>query len=382
MQQYHRAEYRQALDSFQKALERLKQVSDRAGEGTTLNNIGGIYDSLGQYPKALEFYQQALVIRKEIGDRVGEGTTLNNIGGIYDSLGQYPKALEFYQQALVIRKEIGDRADEGTTLNNIGYLLEAQKQAELAVVFLKQSVSTYELIRQDLRVLPREHPVLALGLSEKVPNFNALPNVPDELNGIVRSGTTGIYPGLKLLNQDFTTEAFKKLIDHRIVHIATHGQFVPGNPEDSFLVLGNGQPLKNPQIETMTDLGGIHLVVLSACETAKGGADKEGIEVSGISYYFLTSGAKSVIASLWLVNDTSTSQLMQQFYQNLSTGKSKAEALRQAQRSLLRVAGTATKQTRGDSFKLPTTDGSIPVIARDFSHPYYWAPFILTGNNL
>ncbi|MBM0745673.1 DUF3856 domain-containing protein (plasmid) [Phormidium sp. CLA17] len=226
-----------------------------------------------------------------------------------------------------------------------------------------------------------DDPVLALGLSEKVPNFNALPNVLDELNGIVRSGNTGIYPGLKLLNKEFTTEAFKKLIDHRIVHIATHGQFVPGKPEDSFLVLGNGQPLKIPQIETMTDLGGIHLVVLSACETAKGGADKEGIEVSGISYYFLSSGAKSVIASLWLVNDTSTSQLMQQFYKNLATGMSKAEALRQAQQFLLQVGSNGTKQTRGDSFKLPTTDGSKP-ITRDFSHPYYWAPFILIGNNL
>ncbi|MBW4520894.1 MAG: tetratricopeptide repeat protein [Scytolyngbya sp. HA4215-MV1] len=226
-------------------------------------------------------------------------------------------------------------------------------------------------------------PVLGLGLSQPVANFNPLPNVPDELNGIVRSSDrrSGIYPGLKLLNQAFTPDAFKKLIDYRILHIATHGQFVPGNPEDSFLVLGNGQPLKIPQIETLTDLGGIHLVVLSACETAKGGADKEGLEVSGISYYFLTSGAKSVIASLWLVNDASTSQLMQQFYQNLATGMSKAEALRQAQRSLLKAGSNATDQTRSDSFKLPAVDGSKP-ISRDRSHPYYWAPFILIGNNL
>ncbi len=226
-----------------------------------------------------------------------------------------------------------------------------------------------------------EDPVLGLGLSERVPNFDPLPNVPDELNGIIRSGDTGVYPGLKLLNKDFTTEAFKKLIDYRIVHIATHGQFVPGNPEDSFLVLGNGQSLKIPEIKTMTDLGGVHLVVLSACETAKGGADKDGIEVSGISYYFLTSGAKSVIASLWLVNDVSTSQLMQQFYKNLASGMSKAEALQKAQQSLIKGEGSTVSQTRSDSFKLPTGSSQSP-IAHDFSHPYYWAPFILIGNNL
>jgi CHAT domain-containing protein len=79
---------------------------------------------------------------------------LNNIGSIYNSLGQYPKALEFYQQALAISKDIGNRSGEGTTLNNIGALLEAQKQPALAIVFLKQSVSTYEQIRGDLKVLP------------------------------------------------------------------------------------------------------------------------------------------------------------------------------------------------------------------------------------
>jgi len=80
MQQFQRAEYRQALESFQKALTLFKSVGNRKGEGTTLNNIGFIYDNLGQYPKALEFYQQALAIRKEIGDRPGKGITLNNIG--------------------------------------------------------------------------------------------------------------------------------------------------------------------------------------------------------------------------------------------------------------------------------------------------------------
>ncbi|NJK52487.1 MAG: tetratricopeptide repeat protein [Leptolyngbyaceae cyanobacterium SU_3_3] len=75
---------------------------------------------------------------------------------MYLNLGQYPKALEFYQQALAILKQVGDRAGEGGTLNNIGYLLNTQKQPELAIVFFKQSVSTYEAIRKDLRVLPKE----------------------------------------------------------------------------------------------------------------------------------------------------------------------------------------------------------------------------------
>jgi CHAT domain-containing protein/Tfp pilus assembly protein PilF len=149
-------QYPKALEFYQQALAIRKEVGDKAGEGTTLNNIGSVYDKLGQYPKALEFYQQALAIHKEVGNKPMEGTTLNNIGAVYDKLGQYPKALEFYQQALAILKEIGDSSGEGGTLNNIGYLLNAQKQPELAIVFFKQSVSTYETIRQQLRVLPKE----------------------------------------------------------------------------------------------------------------------------------------------------------------------------------------------------------------------------------
>ncbi|MDZ8034430.1 CHAT domain-containing protein [Nostoc sp. DedSLP04] len=229
-------------------------------------------------------------------------------------------------------------------------------------------------------------PVLALGLSEQFGNFKSLPNVKDEINGIIRSQTNpnGIYPGLSLINKDFTKDAFKYLIDHRILHIATHAQFISQNPDDSFLLLGDGNSFKIPEVKNLTDLGGIHLVVLSACETARGGEDKEGIEVSGLSYYFLTSGAKSVIASLWLVNDASTSQLMRYFYQNLATGKiTKTEALRQAQ--LMMIVGKNQNSDTKDrsSVRLtPGNSGQAATISRDLSHPYYWAPFILIGNGL
>jgi len=146
-------DYSKALESYQKALTILQEMGDRAGEGTLLNNAGLMYEKLGQYPKALEFYRQASVLLREVGDRVGEVTASNNLGLIYSNLGQYSKALDVYQQALIIGREIGDRSGEGTTLNNIGDLLEAQKQPALAIVFLKQSVSTYEHIRGELKAL-------------------------------------------------------------------------------------------------------------------------------------------------------------------------------------------------------------------------------------
>jgi CHAT domain-containing protein len=211
--------------------------------------------------------------------------------------------------------------------------------------------------------------ILALGASEfKDKDFKPLPNVPTELNAIIQpnsqpqSGSQS-NTGTKFLNQAFNFRALRdNLVGHKILHVATHGKFVAGRPEDSFLVLGNSEKLTIPEINTLQDLGNIHLVVLSACQTALGGADQEGIEISGLSSYFLNNGAKAVMASLWSVDDASTSELMSEFYRTLASSTAqkpmtKAEALRQAQLSLIREGG-------------------------NFARPYFWAPFTLIGNGL
>ncbi|HEY9610825.1 CHAT domain-containing protein, partial [Allocoleopsis sp.] len=244
--------------------------------------------------------------------------------------------------------------------------------------------------------------VLAAGLSEAKKGFNSLPNVPAELNAIVHqspSDSQGIYPGLKLLNQSFNRKALRdNLAGHLILHIATHGKFVPNNAYASYLLLGDGEELPIPEIQNMRDLNKIHLVVLSACETALGETGQDGTEITGLSYYFLEKGAKAVMASLWQVHDESTRLLMEQFYSNLakSTAQSpitKAQALRQAQLSLIHG-----DRPKGHTVNNPTSTGNtdfrglgaqpIPGTqsttsnASGFSHPYYWAPFILIGNGL
>jgi CHAT domain-containing protein len=235
---------------------------------------------------------------------------------------------------------------------------------------------------------PQENAVLGLGLTNAIAPFSALPGVETELNNIIKTTPTasGIYPGLKLFNAQFTEDSLRETIsDYRILHIATHGSFTTNDPENSFLLLGDGKKLIIPTIRTMKSLAVTHLVVLSACETGKGGVDKEGLEVAGMGHYFLLGGAKSVMASLWLVNDPATALSMQQFYKNLATGTlTKPEALRQAQLTLLKGNNIATKGDRGGSFNITPTNpnGQTQTISRNFKHPYYWAPFILIGNSL
>jgi len=231
--------------------------------------------------------------------------------------------------------------------------------------------------------------ILAAGLSQSVAGYSPLPHVLSEINAIVRTAddpSKGIYDGIKLLDRDFTKQSLKEnLGNYAIVHIATHGKFVSGDAEQSFLVLGNGEKLPIPEIEKFRGLSKLHLVVLSACQTALGGSIGDGTEIAGISYYFLTVGAKAVIASLWEVSDDSTSLLMQQFYNNLaksttSAPVTKVEAIRQAQLSLLKEKITPKESIQRGNLAVVYRGGSKP--SDNYSHPYYWAPFILIGNSL
>jgi CHAT domain-containing protein len=125
---------------------------------------------------------------------------------------------------------------------------------------------------------------------------------------------------------------------------------------------------KNPQIE---------LLVLSACKTAVGDTDAE-LGFAGLAFQ---SGVKTALASLWYVSDTGTLALMSEFYQQLKTTSTKAQALQQTQIQMLkgniRLQRGELLSSRGE-LTLP------PEIAAqenyNLSHPYYWAAFTLIGS--
>ncbi|MBI4854686.1 MAG: CHAT domain-containing protein [Acidobacteria bacterium] len=157
-------------------------------------------------------------------------------------------------------------------------------------------------------------------------------------------------------------EATKSLLLKEIryasyIHLATHAHLEPRDPKRSFIMLaGNSEQDKKLYYNELSalelELGGVELITLSACETALG---RDGIELFGISEQFRRAGVKAVVASLWKVNDKSTKELVIKFYQCLSEGENKNQALRHAQLHLI------------------NSQQSI------YSDPFYWAPFILIG---
>lgn len=210
--------------------------------------------------------------------------------------------------------------------------------------------------------------------------FNGLEYAGVEVENLVKT-----FPGTtKVLDQQFNPDTIFQMNDYSVVHLATHGAFVEGKPEDSFILFGDGK------LANFRDIGrwrfpDVDLVVLSACETGLGDQLGDGKEILGFGYLMQQTGAKAAIASLWSVSDGGTQILMNTFYTALKNGTSKAEALRQAQIALITKDLSAVGGSRGEEawIELVSTRTGLPKqVSNNLSHPYYWAPFILIGNGL
>jgi CHAT domain-containing protein len=134
---------------------------------------------------------------------------------------------------------------------------------------------------------------------------------------------------------------FEPLGQFRIIHIAAHGVSDPMEPDRAGLVLAPGAPNEDgfwQAREIVRTRLNADAVVLSACETGSGRLQgQEG--VMNLARAFLVSGARSVVASLWAVDDRSTTTLMESFYMHLKSGSTVSGALREAQRDFIRDYG-------------------------------------------
>lgn len=168
-----------------------------------------------------------------------------------------------------------------------------------------------------------------------------------------------------------------------ILHLATHGMFVPGSPDQSIILLGDGSTINLREIEHQWKFPNLSLVVLSACETAIGGKLGNGIEVLGFGYQMQRTGSRAAISSLWKVDDGGTQVLMNAFYGALLQGMTKAKALQETQKALITGNYTTVGGKRSDvEVRVENRIIQSSVARERLSHPYYWAPFILIGNGL
>jgi CHAT domain-containing protein/Tfp pilus assembly protein PilF len=193
--------------------------------------------------------------------------------------------------------------------------------------------------------------------------FQPLPYAEEEVSSIGR-----LYRSKKKDAEVFVKEDARESLlksgagrPFKVLHLATHGfvddripalsglLLAPGaapDGEDGFLRLNEIFQLKL----------GADLVILSACETALG-KEVRGEGMIGLTRAFFYAGARSVVASLWMVSDRSTALLMREFHAHLLDGEDAPAALRRAKLGLLK-----SKDPR-------------------FRHPFFWAPFIVIGRS-
>ncbi len=214
--------------------------------------------------------------------------------------------------------------------------------------------------------------------------------------------------------------ALGKLKQFRLLHLATHGSIDPISAAHSALELARDQ-LPAPQEQARLAAAGkkvptgqlsvadiaerwqldADLVTLSACETALG-PEGGGEGLLGFAQVLLSKGARSLVLSLWKVDDTATALLMARFYQNLLGRREglakplpKAEALQEAKQWLRtlpraeveRLAGQlaqgavrATEGSKGTVLSQEKAKPALPAGDKPFAHPMYWAAFILLGD--
>ena len=196
-----------------------------------------------------------------------------------------------------------------------------------------------------------------------LPKFNPLEFVKQEIEAVESALPNSVT---LLKNEAFSAKNLQSQLQSTtfpIMHLATHGSYSP-NPQETFILTTSNTYIDIEHLQELLKLGkrnradAIEMLVLSACETAKGNK-RAALGMAGIA---VRAGAGSTMATLWTVDDESTAKLMGRFYQNLKQAietrqTTKAEALRLAQVSLLEDAKSAR-----------------------FKHPYFWSPFILIGN--
>jgi CHAT domain-containing protein len=216
----------------------------------------------------------------------------------------------------------------------------------------------------EITTSPRSLQVLGAGITQELtvadrPPFSALTEVEEEVEAV-----SSVDP---LIDGEFTQQNLQHWVETNafsIVHLATHGNF-SSDPEDTYLLVHGADPnqptgelLKANELDrllrdrTSKSDRPLDLLVLSACETAEG----DNRATLGLAGLAVRAGARSTLATLWQVSDSSTVTLMEQFYRQLQDypRSTKAQALHIAQNALL----------------------SNP----NFDNPFFWAPYILVGN--
>jgi CHAT domain-containing protein/Tfp pilus assembly protein PilF len=342
-------------------------ITRRSAELCVLAGRDDLEKSLRAYIKLLSVRSNDAQVGVEAEERIGKELIPLVKGGLLEdakALIVIPDGILHYLPFETLRASIG---------HGSGYLIE-----KLVISYCPSSSSLFILKKQEKRNV-RQRALLALG----GPNYGILPasehetTKKDVLNQLYDEQRFRFSPlpfskrevleigklfarseRTILVGDKASEEAIKKLplVEYRLIHFACHGFLDERNPFRSALVLSLKAQQEEDGYLQMREIYGLtmnaDLVVLSACQTGNGPLERaEG--PMWLARPFFYAGARSVLVSLWSINDKTTAIFMKEFYRNLVEGCDAGRALQLAK---IRILNSA------------------------WSHPFYWASFILIGD--
>ncbi|MEC4805457.1 MAG: CHAT domain-containing tetratricopeptide repeat protein [Jaaginema sp. PMC 1079.18] len=143
---------REAIAVWEEALLLWREIGDTEWIATTLNNIGFVYNRLGERDNAIARFNEVLEIANTTQDESSEATALLNLGFVYSGMGDKRQALDLYQQSLAIWQKLDNISGQATTLNNIGNIYQFLGKYDAALEYLTASVPLLEQLEDDYRL--------------------------------------------------------------------------------------------------------------------------------------------------------------------------------------------------------------------------------------
>ncbi|MBE8516829.1 tetratricopeptide repeat protein [Amycolatopsis sp. H6(2020)] len=158
-------QYTAAIDCHVRAQALLEEAGDRQGQAWNLNNLGVVYVDLERLADAVTQFELALPLFRETGDAQGEGYALNNLGDTYRRLGRPEPAVEYLEQALIVQARTGDEAGLQFTLSTLGDVHRDAGHHDLALARYRQALATSKELR-DPRATARALASIAIALDD------------------------------------------------------------------------------------------------------------------------------------------------------------------------------------------------------------------------
>jgi CHAT domain-containing protein/tetratricopeptide (TPR) repeat protein len=374
----------------------LKDVQHYLSEGTVLLEyfIGNtnIYlfsiskkdFKLHQFKKDQDFENQITTLRKSLTDikdlkvkKTSEQLFINFSSNAYSVFEKYvSKAIPENTKELIIIPDgllnyipfdvlLSEKAAAASfSYKNLAYLLHKYSvhyhySASLMLYDIKKTDSNGRLLAMAPTYQFNDTDILSDERQKYIRNsVEELPGAKEEVRALQK-----IYSGNFLFGKDANEKNFKRLTEKEnfaVVHLAMHGWVDEKQPPLSNLVLSHSIDSSEDNLLHAYELNllkiNADLVVLSACETGFGKYER-GEGVVSIGRGFMYAGVPSVLMTLWPINDRATAILVTEFYRQLSMGKTKSEALRNAKLLYIEKADERS------------------------AHPFFWAAFVSLGDD-